>query len=267
MPKRYTLGGNIDDFQVPAKEGFQRAAELGLSGVEFGAAVGDLSPENLSRSGRKHVTRLVEGLGLRLTSLVADMPGLRLTDPKSIQERIDRTCRIVEMSLELGIRTVSAAAGSLTHPETGEPSELALDALSRIGEFADSRGVVYAVRCTHDGPERIGRVLSELGCPALGLCLDPAALVMGGLNPAALAESLHERIRLVHARDATAGGANRPGHETRFGEGEVDWVGILDVLGEAGYRGAYVLRRTDSQSPLSDLETARDRIVEYLSQR
>ncbi len=267
MPIRTPIGGDIDDFRLPPKEGLRLAAGLGFQAAEFGAAGGELAPENLSQSGRRHLARYAEGLGLTLSSVVADMPSLRLTDPRSVNERVERTCQILELSRELAIPMVTAAVGALTHPETGEPSDLALAALRRIGEFADSRGVVYAIRPAHDGPDRILRVLRMLSCPALGVCLDPAALIMAGLNPQSLVAAMPDSVSLVHARDGTAGLPQRPGHETALGSGDADWTGILAALRDAEYQGAYILRRTDSQTPVADVEAGRDFLRQYLDPR
>jgi len=87
---------------------------------------------------------------------------------------------------------------------------------------------------------------------------------MSGVNPFDAVERLAGRVALLHARDATAGLTDRPGRETRFGEGEVDFVGILAMLGAAEYRGAFIVRRSDSPRPIPDLQAARDALAHML---
>jgi sugar phosphate isomerase/epimerase len=192
------------------------------------------------------------------------MPALRLTDSSTVDERVARTCEIIDLAKELKVRIVTASVGALTHPETGEPSPLAAEALHRIGEYADARGAVYAIRPSHDAGDRVVRVLDELRCPSIQIGLDPAAMVMSGVNPFDAVERLAGRVALLHARDATAGFTDRPGRETRFGEGEVDFVGILAMLGAAEYRGAFIVRRSDSPRPIPDLQAARDALAHML---
>jgi sugar phosphate isomerase/epimerase len=103
----------------------------------------------------------------------------------------------------------------------------------------------------------VANVLDALRCPALEIGLDPAAMVMAGANPLASFEQIAEHVRLLHARDATAGFPDRPGHETRLGAGEVDLSRILMLLDAADYAGPYILRRTDSATPAQDLADAR----------
>jgi len=260
----HMIGIDVDDMRLETKEALRAAAELGFSGVQIGTAAGDVTPDALSPSGRRHLRRLLSDLGLSLPSLTADYAGLRWTDSKTVEERVERTCRALDLARELSAPILSAGAGALTHPTSGEPSAIALAALRRVGEFADSRGVALALRPAYDSPERLERVLRELNCPSIRVCVDPAAMVMAGANPLALVERFPDQILLVNARDGTAGGPDRPGEEVRFGEGDVDLSGLFAALRDADYRGAYVVRRTASQSPIPDLCTARDELARFL---
>lgn len=259
------IGVDVDDLRLHVKDGLRKASELGFRTVELATVRGDLEPSSLSSSGRRHLSRYVDGLGLRMAALVADLPGLRLADPSTVDEHVEATCRILELARDLEVPVVTASAGALTHPETGEPFPNPIEALKRIGEYADSRGVLYALRPAYDGGDRIARVLDELGCPSIRICLDPAAMVMAGANPLSVIEQLGSQITLMHARDGTAGMLERTGHETRLGEGEVDLISVLAMLSAADYAGSYVLRRTDSQTPIEDIASARDDLARLLA--
>lgn len=259
-----TIGVDVDDFRLPTKQGLRKAADLAFRAVELATVAGDVAPSNLSSSGRRALWRYTDGLGLRMAALVADLPGLRLTDPRTVDERVERTCGILELAADLKVPVVTASAGALTHPDTGEPSPPAVDALKLIGEYADSRGLVYALRPSYDSGDRMVRVLAELGCPSIRVCLDPAAMAMAGANPMSLIERLADQIAFVYARDGTAGLSERTGHETRLGEGDVDLVGVLATLSAVDYTGPYILRRTDSQTPIADLQDARDMLSRLL---
>ena len=249
---------DIGDLRLATKPALRKAADLAFRVVELPTTQGDLAPRNLSASGRRHLSSLVGGLGLKVVALRGDMRGIRLTDPRTVDEHVFRTCEVLDLAKDLGVNIVTASAGALTHPETGDPSPQALDALRRIGEFADGRGLLYAIRPVCDSGDRIARVLDELGCPSIGICLDPAEMVMGGANPLSRIERYVEQIQLMHARDATSGSTDRTGYETPMGEGDVDLRGLMAVLDAAEYRGAYVVRRTESLDPSADLNAARD---------
>lgn len=254
------LGLDIEDLRLPTKDGLRRVAELGCRFVELPTASGEISPRALSASGRRHLSRFVDGFGLRIAALTVDVPGLRLTDPRTVDERILRTCETIELARELGVTIVTASAGALTHPDSGELSDVAAAALRQIGEFADSHGVGYALRPSQDASDRVAQVLDAIRCPSLQLCIDPAALVMQGINPIAFIEALGGSTTLVHARDATAGSSGHPGHETRIGEGEVDLIGLAEALAERDYSGPIIARRTDSVAGSLDLADAATRL-------
>ncbi|MFH1108304.1 MAG: sugar phosphate isomerase/epimerase family protein [Planctomycetota bacterium] len=262
--RSHLIGVDVEDLRLPVKDALHKAAELEFHAVELPTVTGDVTPRNLSASGRRHLARYVENLGLDLSALAADIPALRLTDPRTVDERVARTCEIIDLAKDLGTPIVTASVGALTHPETGGGSRLAVEALHRIGEYADARGVVYAIRPSGDAGDRLARVLDELRCPSIRIGLDPAAMVMSGVNPLSAVERLPDRIALLHARDATAGLSDRPGRETQLGEGDVDFVGLLSLLEAAQYRGPYIVRRYDSPHPIADLQAARDTIARAL---
>jgi sugar phosphate isomerase/epimerase len=261
---RSVIGVDVDDLGLPTKEALRQAAALGFRVVELGTVEGDVAAWNLSGSGRRHLARLVVGHGLELAALVADMPDLRLSDPATVSVRVERTQKVLELAADIDVPVVTASVKALTQPGAGDSLPQVADALARIGEHADARGRVFGIRPSRDAGDHLVRLLAELDCPAIKLCLDPAAMVMSGVNPLASFDALADRIVLVHARDGTIGSAEHAGRETRLGEGEVDLVGLLAQLGAADYAGAHILRRTDSTRPAEDLLAARDVLKRYL---
>ena len=260
-----TLGVNLDDLRLPVKEALRRASDLGFREVEFGAFAGELTPESLSESGRRHFLKTLEGLNLRAAALVADMPQIRWTDAARVEERVARTQRVIDLAADLGVRIVTTSIGAVTHPESGEPSPAAMETLRQLCDHADRRGRILALRPTYDAGERLRRVFREINCAALKITLDPAVLVMTGSNPMPMIESFPEDIALVYGRDGTAGGHDRPGEETRIGGGDVDFAELLGALEDAGFRGSMVLRRATSQTPLVDVEAGRAILARFIS--
>jgi sugar phosphate isomerase/epimerase len=240
------------------------AEELGFRAVEVAAVAGDLAPSNLSATGRRHLRRLVDNHGLDLVALVADMPGVRLGDTQRLDEHVARTCQTIDLAVDLDVSVVSAAVGALAHPAGGEARSDVIEALRQIGERADARGIRFALRPSTESGDRIVQLLDVLGCPSLRVGLDPASMVMAGTNPVADFQRVAKYLSLVHLRDGTAGSADRSGHETRLGDGEVDVPGILSVLEAAEFDGPHVLRRTASQTPVPDLQHGREMIARIL---
>ncbi len=258
------IGVNVDDFRLTLKKALRHAAALEMRVVEFATVAGELSPSSLSGSGRRHLARLVDGLGMRVTSLVADIPGLRLTDPHTVDEKVARTCQVIELAADMNVPTVTASLGAVTHPDTGEHSPHAIEALRRIGEFADSRGTLYAVSPSHDSGERLVGLFDELACDAIRIGFDPAVMVMTGANPLAAIERFVEKVVGVQARDGSAGGSRSAGREMPMGEGDVDWTSVLATLKTADFQGPYILRRTESVTPIEDIIRARDVLADMV---
>ncbi len=261
------VGVNLGDLRLGARGSLARAADLRFDAIEIPAAAGELSPHELSESGRRHLSRLVSGMGLKVASLSADIRAARLTDPASVDQRVARTVEILELARDLGVTVVTSAVGALTHPDTGEPSPVALEALRAIGERADLLGCAVAIRPSHDTAERLGGVLDALGCPALRVGLDPAGMAMVGVNPLPIVERFADRLSLIHARDATAGTARGAGRETTLGQGDIDFERLYDLLDAADYHGAHIIRRIDAERPLADLVAGRARVLELLRGR
>ncbi len=251
------IGVDVDDFRLPVREAMPRAAELGFRAVEVGLAYPELAPRELSESTARHFVRFVRNLGLDFAALTADFPGLRLTDAARVEERVDRTRAVLDAAAMMRVPIVTAAVSALTHPQSGEPSAHAVEALRQIAADAARRGVVFALRPSADTTEHLARIIQAINSASVRICLDPAALLMSGNDPSRVLSALPQEIVLSHARDATAGGRERSGTETALGEGDVDWLGHLMLLEAAGYHGPHIVRRTSSQRPEHDLAAAR----------
>lgn len=261
---RTGLGVNISDFHLRTKEALRKASELRFDVVELPASFGELDPTQLSSSGRRHLSHFVHGLCLQIGALAVDIPGLRLTDPATAEELVARTRRVLEMAADLNVHLVTASVFGLTHPETGDPSPTAIEALRLIGETADVLGVIYALRPSSENSERVGRLFDELRCPSIGVGLDPGAMVMHGVNPLAVIDRFPENIVLMHARDGTVAQPGGTGHETPLGEGAVDLIGVIGRLESLDYRGPYIIRRTSSQQPIRDIQADRETLIRLL---
>jgi len=256
-------GINIGDLGSDPKRTIPIVASLGFSGIEFGAMSGDLEARGLSGSGRRHLRHFVESHGLTILSLTADTSDLRWTDPRAVGERVERTGHVVDLARSLSVRLVSAKVAALTHPESGEPSPVALEVLSRLGELSDSRGVTFALRPSNEKAECMARVLDAVRCPSLGLALDPAALIMSGINPLTYLARLVSQLSIVCVRDGTVGGPDRPGQEVRLGVGDVDWEGIVAVLEAAEFSGVLICRRESSLLSSSEARTFREQVATW----
>ena len=107
----------------------------------------------------------------------------------------------------------------------------------------------------------------------IGLCVDTGHLMVGGVDPVALAASHTARVTHVHLKDVDAelaeavlsgrlafGDAVRAGIFRPLGEGDVDIAALVRVLEESGYQGWYVLEQDvmldaapEGEGPMQDV--------------
>lgn len=254
------IGIHIDDLRLDAKNGIRRASELAFRFAELSAVQGETAAWELSDSGRRHLHRFAEGNGVTLVALNADIPRLSWASGSTVDERIARTIGVLEMASAMKVPTVTTTLPAFGNEQNLDPPDGLVQALEQIGAVADACNVALALRPTTLSGQSLTQLLSAVSCPALHVCLDPAELVMHGVDPLSSFDALAPHLGLAYARDATAGSRQRLGRETILGEGEVDLVGFLATLSAADYCGALVLRRTDAVSPAEELVDSRDRL-------
>jgi inosose dehydratase len=156
---------------------------------------------------------------------------------------------------------LAAATGVTGYDDRTELDESAwrvlLANLDRIRDAAGERGIAATLH-PHVGTvvERTEDVARVLDGSAIPLCLDTGHLMIGGVDPAALAADLPDRIAHTHLKDvdaelvarvrsgdiaystAVAEGIYRP-----LGQGDAHIAAIIGSLEAAGYAGWYVLEQ------------------------
>lgn len=252
------VGVVLDSLGRPVKESLQAASQLGLRQIELPAASGEISPEELSQTGRRHLLRHVAGLGLQLSALGGDLGGARFGDPALLEERLDRTRRIIELAADLRVPVLTTHLGRVDVEARRRGDLVAV--VRELADMADRTGTFVAFETGGADPAETVALLKEVNCEWLGVCYDPASLLIEGYDPIAGVEPSAGRILIARARDAVGGSGRRPGHETPLGRGEVDFVRYLAALDESGYRSVPFIRRTNSDRPLQDVAEAKARL-------
>lgn len=251
------LGIVLDSLQQPVKEALRTAASLELRHIEM-PAVREVDPGELSRTGRRALATYLNGLGLNLEALGGDLGGGRFADSSAVEQRLEKTRRIMEMANELRVPSVTTHLGVVSE-EVLKRGYLQ-EALRHLAEVSDRTGTRVAIETGGADPQVLGRLLREIGGLGLGVCYDPASLVMDGFDPLSGVEPLSDRIFVAHVRDAVAGVGQRSGRETRLGDGQVDVPEYLAALDQAGFRDVPLIRRTGSDHAVQEIAEARARL-------
>jgi len=149
-----------------------------------------------------------------------------------------------------------------------------LDRLAGIAAAAGIRATIHPhVGTMIENADDVRRVLNG---SAIGLTLDTGHLLIGGVDPVALALEFTDRIKHTHLKDVDAAWAAkvqsgevgyteavRQGMYRPLGQGDIDLAAIVGALEKSGYDGWYVLEqdtilpeRPTDEGPVVDVRTS-----------
>lgn len=248
----------LDDFKLDVKSALERARAMAFRAVDMNATSGAVSPQELSKTGQRHLLKHLSDLGLRLGSLRGPTGGPGYADPGAGERRIDTMRRVLQLASSLHVPIVSTTLGTSLIADAEREAARLREALSVLADDGDRLQVVVAIETAGTPAQDLFAVLKDFNCPYLAACCDSGAMIMQGQDPHRVAEFLPGRIQLVRARDAIPGNAQQPGYETAFGEGVLDTSAFVASLVEAGFGGDIVLTRSAGDQPVQDLSRARD---------
>ena len=253
-----------DDFRAGPKEGIQRAASLGYDAVELDATVGDVDLANLSRTGARHLRRLVDGLGLELAVLGGRLGGAGLGDSARVERCIEKTAQILELAATLRVPVVTTHLGLVPGDPKDLQRESIVQAVRHLGERADATGTLLAVQTAENSPTVLRALLDEIDCPMVRVCYDPGWQLAHGRDPIAGIGELSDAIVSSYLRDVTAGTADAAGREVRMGSGQVDFLKVLAALEQGQTPASRIVRCTAAANPKDDLALAKEHLDSLL---
>jgi sugar phosphate isomerase/epimerase len=145
-----------------------------------------------------------------------------------------------QAAVEIGIPIVNCGPGGKTDDEA--TLQESIDSLGSLSEMAARYGVTLCVKA-HVGasiwntPTTL-RAMEAISSPAFGIDMDPSHIWRAGENPVEAIAAVVSRVKHVHIRDCK-GRQQNPGkpEDQANGRGDIDLVGYIRVLHEAGYSG------------------------------
>lgn len=249
------LGIVLDSFHQPVKSALRSASALAFREIEMPVVGNEVDPAQLSRSGRRQLAHIIHGYGLQLDALGADLGGGRFSDSSSMEMCLDKTRAVMEMAAELQVPVVTSRLGRVD--EAALARGHLREALSVLAEVADRTGTRLAFDTAGAEPENLHKLLQAVSSPSVGVCFDPASLLIEGFDPMRDADTLAEHLQIARVRDAVAGLTDRPGRETPIGQGQVDFAEYLAWLDQAGYRRVPMIHRTGAANPRDEIAHAK----------
>jgi sugar phosphate isomerase/epimerase len=276
------IGIMVDSLRLPAREGIRKARELGAAGLQMYAVAGELSPESLGPGARRELADFIRSQGLTVAAICGDLGGHGFTVAADNPARIERSRRIMELAQDLGTNVVTTHIGVVPENQKDRQYSVLHDACTRLGEFADRAGAVFAIETGPEPAARLGRFIRSLPCTGIRVNFDPANLAMViGEDASAAVHDVAGLIVHTHAKDgimlkrpdpvalygAFAEGsmaALKPDdyiREVPLGEGAVNFPKYLKALRDIGFDGFLTIEREVGDQPAEDIRRA----VQFLS--
>jgi len=231
---RLRLGLCLDSLKLPLRRALTEAARLGVRGVQVDA-VGDLSPNTLSETGRREFCTLLRVHDLELTALGCPLRrGLDTSENQ--QPRLEHIRQVMSLSADLGTRVVVVPAGVIPSADNDPRIPVLTESLNNLARHGDRIGVIAALATGSEPGAVLNAFLKRFDTGSLGANLDPATLLLNGFDPYESVRALSPLILHAHAKDVRVA-PNRAAQEVPLGHGDIDWLKYLSVLEEVEYRG------------------------------
>jgi L-ribulose-5-phosphate 3-epimerase len=266
------IGVRLESLNLPLRKALAEASKMGAAGVQIDA-VGDLSPDALTQSGRREFRNLLRSSNLELTAVGCPLRrGLDVAE--NLQPRIEHIQKVMTLAFDLGPRIAivempripdepKEAAPSPSNfssglllgspPLAAHPAKILRESLTALATSGDRTGTTLALEAGLDSSERLAAYLATFTTGALGVNYDPANMLLNGFDPIQNLAPLHSRIVHTHARDARRSSAGRIGTEVPLGAGDVDWLTYVAMLDTIEFHGWLVVERESGETRVADM--------------
>jgi sugar phosphate isomerase/epimerase len=253
MAQRFGVGIQLAGLRQPFKQSLLTAARLGADAVEIDAR-SEVRPGDVSQTGLRQLRKMLDDLNLRV-SVVRFATERGYNVAAELDRRIAATKAAMQLAYSLGAPAVANGVGRIPEGAEGTDWDLLVEVLDELGRFGDRVGARLAAR-TYDDPTLLERLIDRLSPGAIGVDLDPGALIVGGFSPLDAAARVGRHVVHVHARDAVRDVAARRGVDVVLGRGSADFPALLGALEEHSYRGDLTIERRDPTAPVEEIENA-----------
>ena len=267
----FSIGVLLESFKLETLAALDKAAQLGMSGVQIRVTDGDLTPENLTPEKRKELLKAVKDRGLTVSALCGDIG--RFDDPEINPGRIERSKRILDLAKDLETDVVTTHIGVVPGEKNHPRYAIMQEACGQLAQYADSMQAHFAIETGPETAATLKGFLDGLHSTGMAVNLDPANFVMvTGDDPVQAVHILKDYIVHTHAKDGRRLRYVQPEIvyglaeeemlgsssfiELPLGEGDVDFPNYLKALDEIGYKGFLTIEREVGDSPADDITAA-----------
>ena len=282
------IGAMVESFRLGFRGGVEKAASLGVSGIQAFATDGELAPENMTKEKIRETLDIVKSNGIVFSALCGDF-GYGFNDADQNRYYIDKSKRVLDLSLELGCGIVTTHVAHIADEPDQKKVEVMREACRELAEYADSVGAYFAIETGGDKGSVLGPFLDSLGAQGLRVNFDPANLVMcQDDRPEEALKYLGKYVVHTHAKDGVMLKKKVEGKieldeeakkhaamldmglkfmEMPLGKGDVDFDIYLPALKATGFDGFLTIEREVGDNPADDIAMAvgflREKIAKF----
>lgn len=274
------IGAMVESFRLGFRGGVEKAAELGVAGIQKYATGEEL---NWTDAQIAEALDIVKSNGLVFSAICGDF-GYGFDDPDKNPEMIEKSKRVLDVAKKLECNIVTTHIHQVPVEEC-EKKEIMRKACRELAVYADSIGSCFALETGPEFGEVLGGFLDSLGANGVRVNFDPANLVMvAGDRPENALKYIGKYVVHTHAKDGIK--LHKPaegeviigeeaqqhaelakmGHEyleLPLGKGDVDFDTYLPALAAAGFDGFLTIERECGDAPEKDITMA----VEFLREK
>lgn len=274
------IGAMVESFRLGFRGGVEKAAELGIAGIQKYATGEEL---NWTDAQIAEALDIVKSNGLVFSAICGDF-GYGFDDPDKNPEMIEKSKRVLDVAKKLECNIVTTHIHQVPVEEC-EKKEIMRKACRELALYADSIGSCFALETGPEFGEVLGGFLDSLGANGVRVNFDPANLVMvAGDRPENALKYIGKYVVHTHAKDGIK--LHKPaegeviigeeaqqhaelakmGHEyleLPLGKGDVDFDTYLPALAAAGFDGFLTIERECGDAPEKDITMA----VEFLREK
>lgn len=248
------LAVQLRSLKLPLKRALPIVNQWRVPAVELDAR-GEISPGELSQTGRRQLRKLLDDFELRVAAV-----GFRTRRgydvPDELERRVEATKAAMTLAHDLGASLVINQVGRVPAEPAGAAWQTMLDALSDLGRHGQRVGALLAAETGSEAGADLARLLAALPTGALAVALNPGNLIVNGFSPAEAIAAIGSHIAYVRAKDGVRDLAQGRGVEVPLGRGVADFPALLGAMEEYDYRGYWTVERERADEPVSEIGQA-----------
>jgi len=221
--------------------------EIGVNGVQLWCVdygVNNtclLDPERCDRSCRKEIREIIDSYELEISGFCAQLSSPNrfggFDDPEGLEERIQKTKKALELSVEMESPIVTTHPGRIPEDKSDPRYKIIFNSVREIATFAEDIGAYFCIETGMEPAKILKNFILEIGSEGLKVNFDPANLLRFGVSEVINGvKILGPWIVHTHAKDY-----NPKTKLATVGKGLVPWKEYLRELRNQGYNGWLVL--------------------------